>query len=44
VKAFEARDADLAERLVKENAAYGGDTFIREILDPQRPEGEPPGR
>ncbi|MDP3937358.1 MAG: GntR family transcriptional regulator [Deltaproteobacteria bacterium] len=42
VKAFEARDADLAERLVKENADYGGDTFIREILDPQRPGDDRP--
>ncbi len=33
VKAFEARDADLAERLVRENAEVGGKTLIREVLD-----------
>ncbi|OGP85749.1 MAG: GntR family transcriptional regulator [Deltaproteobacteria bacterium RBG_13_65_10] len=33
VKAFEARDPDLAERLVKENADEGAETLIREVLD-----------
>jgi DNA-binding GntR family transcriptional regulator len=35
VKAFASRNADLAERLVKENAVYGGETLIREVLDSQ---------
>ncbi len=38
VKAFEARDADLAERLVKENAEYGGVTLVREVLDRDPPD------
>ena len=33
VKAFEGRDADLAERLVTENAADGAETLIHEVLD-----------
>ena len=36
VRAFEARDPDLAEQLVKENAVYGGETLIREVLDRDR--------
>ena len=40
VKAFEARDADLAEQLVKENAEYGGETLVREVLD-RDPAAEP---
>ena len=30
------RDATLAERLVRENAVYGGETLIREVLDAQK--------
>ncbi len=41
VKAFASRDADLVERLVKENAVYGGETLIREVLDSQE-ESSPP--
>ena len=33
VKAFQARDPDLAERLVRENASEGAETLIREVLD-----------
>jgi DNA-binding GntR family transcriptional regulator len=40
VKAFKARDADLAERLVKENADEGAETLIREVLDPD-PSAQP---
>lgn len=36
VKAFGDRDAALAERLVRENAVYGGETLIREVLDAQK--------
>ena len=39
VKAFEARDPDLAERLVRENALEGGETLIREVLDAKPPSG-----
>jgi DNA-binding GntR family transcriptional regulator len=39
VEAFTARDADLAERLVKDNAVYGGETLIREVLDHQEEAG-----
>jgi DNA-binding GntR family transcriptional regulator len=42
VEAFKARDADLAERLVKENADEGAETLIREVLDPD-PSKEPSG-
>ncbi|MFQ5457372.1 MAG: GntR family transcriptional regulator [Myxococcota bacterium] len=34
VKAFEARDADLAERLVRENAYEGAETLIHKVLEP----------
>ena len=34
VKAFEARDADLAERLVRENAYEGAETLIHKVMEP----------